>query len=65
MSLSSDQKEAIAERVVQILRSPEKNQLIAELRKRVYAHPAADGESAESVEAVIYAVLQALEELYG
>ena len=64
MAISKEKKEAIANRVVEILRSPRKEQLIAELREKVFSEER-DEQSSEELEDVIYAVLQALEELYG
>ena len=64
MSISEKKKEQIANRVVEILRSPRKEELIAELRKKVFSE-VRDGRRSEEIEDVIYAVLQALEELYG
>jgi len=64
MSLSKKKKEQIANRVVEILRSPRKEELIAELREKVFSEER-DERRSEEIEDVIYAVLQALEELYG
>ena len=64
MSISKKKKEQIANRVVEILRSPRKEELIAELRKKVFSEER-DERRREEIEDVIYAVLQALEELYG
>lgn len=64
MSMSKEDKETIVNRVVEILRSPKKKELIDELRQRVFASPR-DGPEADEFEDVVYAVLQALEELYG
>ena len=64
MSISKEEKEKIADRVVEILRSPQKKELIDELRQQVFSdqRPDQDGETTDDV---VYAVLQALEELYG
>jgi hypothetical protein len=64
MAMSKGDKERIANRVVEILRSPRKKELIDELRQQVFASPGDETESDE-IEDVVYAVLQALEELYG
>ena len=64
MSISKEEKEKIANRVVEILRSPRKQELIDQLRKRVFSAERENREE-EEIEDVVYAVLQALEELYG
>ena len=64
MSISKEEKEKIASRVVEILRSPRKKELIEELRERVFSDQR-DSREEETTDDVVYAVLQALEELYG
>ena len=64
MSISKEEKETIANRVVEILRSPRKKELIDELRQRVFSAER-ENQDGEEIEDVVYAVLQALEELYG
>ncbi len=64
MSISKEEKENIANRVVEILRSPRKQELIDQLRQRVFSAERENREG-EEIEDVVYAVLQALEELYG
>ena len=64
MSISKEEKETIANRVVEILRSPRKQELIDELRQRVFGAER-ENQDGEEIEDVVYAVLQALEELYG
>ena len=64
MSISKEEKETIANRVVEILRSPRKTELIDELRQRVFGAER-ENRDGEEIEDVVYAVLQALEELYG
>ena len=64
MSISKKEKENIANRVVEILRSPRKQELIDQLRQRVFSAERENREG-EEIEDVVYAVLQALEELYG
>jgi len=64
MSISKEEKETIANRVVEILRSPRKKELIDELRQRVFGAER-ENQDGEEIEDVVYAVLQALEELYG
>ncbi len=64
MSISKEEKETIANRVVEILRSPRKKELIDELRQRVFGAER-ENQDGEEIEDVVYAALQALEELYG
>ena len=64
MSISKEEKENIANRVVEILRSPRKQELIDQLRQRVFSAER-ENRGGEEIEDVVYAVLQALEELYG
>ena len=64
MSISKEEKETIANRVVEILRSPRKKELIDELRQWVFGAER-ENQDGEEIEDVVYAVLQALEELYG
>jgi len=64
MALSPEEKEDIVNRVVEILRSPEKKSLIEALRKRVTTQ----GEHSRTEDAqndeIVYSVLTAIEELY-
>jgi hypothetical protein len=62
--MSKEDTERIANRVVEILRSPDKKERIEDLRQRVLSEPRNEAEGDE-FEDVVYAVLQALEELYG
>ncbi len=64
MPLTEDQKSAIVARSVEILRSPDKAARLEELRSKVLAK----NETAEGgldIDDAVYAVIQALEELYG
>jgi hypothetical protein len=62
MPLTEAEKNAIVEKVVAILRAPDKKARIEALRAEVLD---AQLEGQSSVDDAAYAVLQALEELYG
>ena len=65
MPLTQEEKDYIVNQVVDILKAPNKKALIAELRKKVLGQEnEGEGEKGQLDDAV-YAVLQAIEELYG
>lgn len=64
MPLTSEEKTYIIDKVVEILKSPEKEQLIAQLRQKVFAADKENNEAGQMDE-VIYSVIQAIDELYG
>ena len=64
MPLTAAEKEAIVSKVVEILRDDNKHVLIAALRAKVMDE-AREGESPDGVDDAVYAVVQAIEELYG
>ncbi|MGA1840697.1 MAG: hypothetical protein ACMUIU_08745 [bacterium] len=66
MPLTKEEKDYIVNQVVDILKAPNKKILISELRKKVLSKEdnAGEGEKGQLDDAV-YAVLQAIEELYG
>ncbi|MBN1696646.1 MAG: hypothetical protein JW881_03940 [Spirochaetales bacterium] len=63
MPLTQEEKDRIVERVVEILKSPQKNELIEALRKSVLEKEEHD--DADEIDDVIYSVIQAINELYG
>ena len=62
MPLTDTEKEYIANKVVEILRAPDKAEQIAALREQVLE---ADAGDEVSLDDAVYAVLEAIEELYG
>ncbi len=62
MPLTESEKDYIVERVTEILRAPDKKARIAALREQVLDP---DREPDEGLDDAVYAVLQAIEELYG
>ncbi len=63
MPLTAEEKEAIVSQVVAILRAEDKRERIAALREQVMAeHPE---EERDGISDAVYAVVQAVEELYG
>ncbi len=62
MPLTEAEKDCIVEKVTAILRAPDKKARIAALRDEVLDPGRDDGESLDDA---VYAVLQAIEELYG
>jgi len=64
MPLTSEEKNYIVDKVVGILKSPEKEQLITELRQKIFA-AGNDNSEAGELDEVIYSVIQAIDELYG
>ncbi len=66
MPLTEDEKEYIANKVVEILRAPDKAERIEALRKQVLeGPPEAEGGASVTLDDAVYAVLEAIEELYG
>lgn len=66
MPLSEEQKSAIVERAVAILRAPDREAQMEALRQKVMAErPGSAEESPFDPDDALYSVLQALEELYG
>jgi hypothetical protein len=63
LPLTKEEKDHIVERVVNILTSPQKNELIAELREKVLASE--EEREVDQIDEVIYSVIQAIDELYG
>jgi hypothetical protein len=63
LPLTKKEKDRIVDRVVEILKSPQKNELIAELRKKVLESD--EGKETDQIDEVIYSVIQAIDELYG
>lgn len=61
MPLTEEEKSYVVEKVVEILRSPDREAKLAELRKQCLER---DGEDV-SLDDTAYSVLQAVEELYG
>jgi len=66
MPLTKEEKDYIVNKVVDILKATNKKTLISELREKVLSKEdnASEGEKGQLDDAV-YAVLQAIEELYG
>lgn len=64
MPLTQEEKEKIVNRVVTILQSPEKEQLITELKTSVLNSDSPD-DGEYQMDDVVYSVIQAIEELYG
>jgi hypothetical protein len=65
MPLTKEEKDYIVNQVVDILKAPNKKALISELRERVLGRDnEGEGEKGQLDDAV-YAVIQAIEELYG
>ncbi|MBI4705750.1 MAG: hypothetical protein HY744_32050 [Deltaproteobacteria bacterium] len=62
MPLTEDEKQYIVDRVVDLLCAPDKKEKLGALRERVMAVP--QGED-RSLDEAVYAVAQAIEELYG
>jgi hypothetical protein len=68
VSLTKKEKEYIVDKVVEILKSPQKEELITQLREKVLVDDEQDdGQTTadQSTDEVIYAVIQAIQELYG
>ncbi|MBN2736952.1 MAG: hypothetical protein JXR70_08235 [Spirochaetales bacterium] len=63
MPLNKEEKDYIVNKVVEILKSPLKDKLIENLKTRVFNNKSDDDE--ETSEEVIYAVIQAIDEIYG
>jgi hypothetical protein len=64
MALSREEKEDIVNRVVEILRSPDKQALIEALRQRVTAQSEQSKVEDVQYDEIVYSVLTAIEELY-
>ena len=64
MALSPEEKEDIVNRVVEILKSPDKQALIEALRKRVTAQSEHSQTEDVQYDEIVYSVLTAIEELY-
>ena len=62
MPLSEEEKQYVVDAVVEILRSPDKQERIAELRARVMDD---SSETHNILDDAVYSMLQAIEELYG
>jgi hypothetical protein len=63
MSLTEQEKSYIVEQVLQILRSPNKDEQLQALRDKVISdHPEGDR---QELDTAVYSVIQAIEELYG
>lgn len=63
MALTEAQKAAVVDRAVEILRAPDRKERIAALREKVLARNDRVDEADD--DDALYAVLQALEEIYG
>jgi len=65
LALKKQEKEYIVDRIVEILKSPRKSELIEELREKVMS----EGENTEfnelDFDSVIYSVILAIDELYS
>ena len=62
MPLTEEQKSYIVDKAVEILKDPDKDKRLAELRDKVMS---SDGGEEFQLDDAVYSVLQALEELYG
>ena len=65
MPLTKEEKEYIVNHVVEILKDPNKKTLLAELRHKVLNRNDESEREEEQLDEAVYAVIQAIEELYG
>jgi hypothetical protein len=66
MPLTKEEKDQIVNKVVEILKSPDKEQLITALREKVFKDNSENADSGEETsDEVVYSVIQAINELYG
>ena len=65
MGLKKEDKEYIVNRIVEILKSSRKSELIAELGKKVMSEGENTDSNEQEFDSVIYSVLLAIEELYS
>ena len=65
MPLTQEEKDYIVNRVVAILKAPDKKTLLAELRDKVLNQNNQSESDEEQLDEAVYAVLEAIEELYG
>ena len=65
MPLTKEEKDYIVNRVVDILKAPDKKTLLAELRDKVLNRNDDSEKDEEQLDEAVYAVIQAIEELYG
>jgi len=64
MALSKKDKDYIVNKVVEILKSEDKEKLVDALRQEVFSRKKKQNNK-EHPDDVVYAVIQAIEELYG
>ena len=65
MGLKKQEKEYIVNKIVDILKSSRKSELIEELRKKVMSESKNTGSNDLDFDSVIYSVILAVEELYS
>ncbi len=65
MPLTKEEKDYIVNKVVDILKAPDKKALIAELQEKVLGPDIESEGGKEQLDDAVYAVIQAIEELYG
>ena len=65
MPLTKKEKDYIVNRVVDILKDPNKKTLLTELRDKVLNGNNDSENAEEQLDEAVYAVIQAIEELYG
>jgi len=65
LGLKKQEKEYIVNKIVDILKSSRKSELIEELRKKVMSESKNTGSNDLDFDSVIYSVILAVEELYS